>query len=76
MTYLDCRELLRRLRVWERRCRDEKKPLLEEWIPPTEGQASMSRALGEARAWKQISAVQKARCAAVYLFAVAEPALE
>ncbi|CAM9314712.1 unnamed protein product, partial [Ectocarpus fasciculatus] len=62
---LDCgvilRELRRRLRVWERRCRQENRPLLQEWIPPTESQRNMSRALGEVRAWKQITAVQKAR---------------
>ncbi|CAM9831136.1 unnamed protein product [Scytosiphon promiscuus] len=55
------RELLRRVRVWERRCKEENRPLLEEWIPPTESQKLMSRALGEVRAWKQIIVVQKAR---------------
>ncbi|CAM9445830.1 unnamed protein product, partial [Ectocarpus sp. 13 AM-2016] len=62
---LDCRvilrELQRRLRVWERRCRQENRPLLQEWIPTTESQRSMSRALGEVRAWKQITVVQKTR---------------
>ncbi|CBJ33086.1 expressed unknown protein [Ectocarpus siliculosus] len=62
---LDCgvilRELQRRLRVWERRCRQENRPLLQEWIPPTESQRNMSRALGEVRAWKQITVVQKTR---------------
>ncbi|CAM9388928.1 unnamed protein product, partial [Ectocarpus sp. 12 AP-2014] len=56
---LDCRvilrELQRRLRVWERRCRQENRPLLQEWIPPTESQRNMSRALGEVRAWKQVT---------------------
>ncbi|CAB1096739.1 unnamed protein product [Ectocarpus sp. CCAP 1310/34] len=62
---LDCgvilRELQRRLRVWERRCRQGNRPLLQEWIPPTESQRNMSRALGEVRAWKQITVVQKTR---------------
>lgn len=66
-----CRELERRLRVWVRRCREEKQPLLSEWIPPTEDQTRMSRALGEARAWQQIAAVRQARwvkaCAAMWL---------
>lgn len=57
----DCRELLRRMRVWERRCEEEDRPLLDEWIPPTEEQKTMSRALGEVRAWERITAVQKAR---------------
>lgn len=57
----ECRELLRRMRVWERRCEEENRPLLAEWIPPTEDQKSMSRALGEVRAWEQITAAQKAR---------------
>ncbi|CAN0018812.1 unnamed protein product, partial [Ectocarpus sp. 12 AP-2014] len=37
------------------------RPLLQGWIPPTESQRNMSRALGEVRAWKQITVVQKTR---------------
>lgn len=55
------RELKRRLRVWERRRREEKRPLLEEWVPPTAGQAAMARALGAARAWEEIGLAQKER---------------
>lgn len=61
VNHCNCRELQRRLRVWERRCRQENRPLLQEWIPPAESQRNMSRALGEVRAWKQITVVQKAR---------------
>ena len=49
--------------MWERRCREEKRPLLEEWVPPTKAQARMARALGEVRAWKEITVVHKARWA-------------
>ncbi|CAM9153732.1 unnamed protein product, partial [Hapterophycus canaliculatus] len=55
------RELLRRVRAWERRREEDNRPLLEEWIPPTENQKTMSIALGEVRAWERITAVQKAR---------------
>lgn len=55
------RELKRRVRVWERRCREEYTPLLEEWVPPTEKQLQMARSLGRVTAWEEILTVQKAR---------------
>lgn len=55
------RELKRQLHVWERRCREEYTPLLEEWVPPTEKQTSMACSLGSARAMEEILTVRKAR---------------
>ncbi|CAM9094247.1 unnamed protein product [Laminaria digitata] len=55
------RELSRRFCVWKRRCQEDNRPLLEEWVPPTQGQTVMAQSVGAARAWEQITAAQKGR---------------
>lgn len=59
------REMKRRMRVWERKCRDDT-PLLSEWVPPTKKQLRLVRSLGSARAWVEILLVQKVRYGGVW----------
>lgn len=58
---LNDREMKRLVRVWEKKCREDSRPLLGEWVPPTEKNFYLARSLGGARAWVEILLVQKAR---------------
>ena len=54
-------EMRRRFHVWERRCQEENRPLLKEWVPPTAGQVNMAQALGVAHGWEAITFQGKKR---------------